>query len=362
MDSESREGDVSVLRPLILVGLVLIVAFGIRQWRTAGPSEENGADRSEPYVREFPILGTYASLKLWAPASMAEPAADAAVSELVSLHRLINIFSDKSELSRLNDSAYDSPFPCSASLWQVLGVCREAYRETDGAFDITVGPLLQLWGFHRERETLPTDREVSDALAAVGLDKVVFDDERRTVRFTHPDTYFDLGGMAKGYALDFCVRILRAHGIDRGLVDLGGNIYCLSEPPPGQEAYRIGVRHPFEQYGLLGKIRIRDRAVATSGNYEQFREIEGQRVHHIIDPRTGRPVPRVASVTVVTPSGIDSDVYATAVFVAGESMVKALRERSPEASVLRVRQGDRAETVVERYGAIWDDIENGRTE
>ncbi len=343
---------------LVLIVLVATVVVTTRHLKRSNGSQSCAA-RDQLYKQnfyEFALFGTYARLTYWAPGGFAGAAAKKVSSELQKFHDMVNLFDPDSELSQLNRVAVSSPFTCSEELWQVLQECRRGYAETNGSFDISVGPLMQLWGFHRKKSTLPTHDEIEVALAAVGLDKIKFNDEKRTVSFSHPDTCLDLGGVAKGYALDIAARITQSCGIRRGLIDLGGNIYCLGEPPPQRRAYSIGIRNPFDNEALLGTVQIRNRAVATSGNYEHYVTIQGQTIHHIIDPRTGYPVPDVASVTVVTPRGIDSDIYSTAIFVGGEELINSLRSSRPLTSILHVSLNQQGKSVIRRFGDVWEEF------
>ncbi|MBT3375608.1 MAG: FAD:protein FMN transferase [Lentisphaerae bacterium] len=339
----------------ILLGVLVVLALGMRAVRQGMVSTlAEGQGISGPHVYEFPIFGTYGRLSFWGPEDLAEETTDEVVERLQSIHDMSNLFADDSELSRLNATAREEPFVCSDRLWELLGECRRAHQETDGAFDISVGPLMKLWGFHRKRTTLPTEAEIEAARAAVGLENVLFGELTKTVLFRHPDTYLDLGGVVKGYALDQVAEIARKRGIRTGMIDLGGNIFCLNEPPPGKHAYNIGVRNPFDNDALLETVGITNCAVATSGNYEQFVEVEGKRIHHIIDPRTGYPAEDVAGVTVITPRGIDSDVFSTAIFVEGEKLVHHLRCTRRRTSVLRVLLETDGRESIRRYGWIWD--------
>jgi len=311
-------------------GLVLAVLTGILlailalHWlyrvRTAEPTS---------FVREIAVFDTYARLTLWTDQSTAEAAFSDCAGELARLHQVLNRFDPASEVSRLNAAADREPFACSPELWDVLLAAREAYRRTGGAFDISVGPLMALWGFHRKRDTLPTDADIAEALNRVGLGRVQFDDAAHTVRFPVERMSLDFGGLAKGYALDRMAAILKRHRIDRALVDLGGNVGCTSLPPPGRQSFVIGIRNPFDTAGMLGRIPVRGRAVSTSGNYERRTIIQGQEIGHIIDPRTGRPVSGPSGVTAVTPRGVDSDVFSTAVYVAGADLARRLVSEVP---------------------------------
>lgn len=325
---------------------LVFAAWGTHRLRTG---------HADPYVREFATMGTYGRLTFYAPAARAAPAADAVVARLAALERCINRFAPESELSRLNRTAAETPFACSDELWAILGAARRAWEETGGAFDVTVGPLMRLWGFHRERQGYPTDAEIAAALELVGLGKLHFDDARHTVRFARPGMELDFGGLAKGYALDLAAPIAREHGVRQGLIDLGGNVFCLDEPPPGRTAYTLGVRDPAAPDRLLRTLSLRGQAIATSGDYEQWQTLDGRRVTHIMDPRTGRPVAGVAGVSVVTPRGVDSDVLSTAVFVAGPALAEETARRLAHTWILVVSgDGGREAAPPREFGRLPD--------
>jgi len=324
--------------------------MGLRGCGSLSPSAAVHPVPQEPLVYEFPVFNTFAVLKAWVPQERGDVAAREVLEVLRDLHNRINIFDPESELSKLNSTAATAPFPCSDELWALLTECRRAWRETDGAFDVSVGPLMRLWGLHRKRETLPTDAEVAETLQLVGLDKVVFDDAKHTVGFPKEGMYLDFGGIAKGYALQLVVDLLRQHRISPALVDLGGNIAGLGTPP-GRDAFTIGVRNPFDTDDLLGTIKVTDRAVATSGNYERQIVIQGRTIQHIVDPRTGQPVATFAGVTIITPRPVNSDIYSTAVFVAGESLARKLTTQDPETGVVLVRAGAKA-PALQTFGRV----------
>ncbi len=338
-------------RPLIPLALVVLAACaaGLRGCGEPAPRTPPAATRAAR-VYEFPVFNTFAVLKLWVPPEVADPAAQAVSARLRDLHNRINLFDPESEISRLNQTAADAPFPCSDELWALLGECRRAWRETEGAFDVSVGPLMRLWGIHRKRETLPTDGEIAAALDLVGLDRIVFDDERHTVHFPRPGMYLDFGGIAKGYALQLVLDLLRERDVSPVLVDLGGNIGGLGTPP-GRDSFRIGIRNPFATGETLGTVQLRDRSIATSGNYERQIVIQGRTIQHIVDPRTGQPVGTFAGVTVLTPRPVDSDIYSTAVFVRGEPLARKLAEQTPGTGIVLVRQGE-GQPVIQTFGQI----------
>ena len=258
------------------------------------------------------------------------------IQRMTALHNLINVYDPESELSRLNSIAFQADFHCSDELWEILCAGRQAYTETEGAFDPTVGPLMKLWGFHGKRNTIPTDEEIVSALAKVGLDKVEFDDVKHTVRFAREGVALDFGGIAKGYACDIVAEVLRFSGFTRYMIDLGGNIQLSELPPKGQKLFRVGIRDPMNKEQVLEVLELKGCSIATSGNYERSRVIDGRRIGHIMDPKDGRPGEFHASVSAITPRGVDSDVFSTAVFVRGEHLARKLADKHPGTSFLIV--------------------------
>jgi thiamine biosynthesis lipoprotein len=329
--------------------LLAACAAALRGCREPASPPSTAAVR-EPRVYEFPVFNTYATLKLWVVPEVADPVAREAMTSLRELHNRINLFDPESEISRLNRTAADAPFRCSDELWALLGECRRAWEETEGAFDVSVGPLMRLWGIHRKRETLPTDEEIAAALELVGLDRIVFDDDRHTVHFSRPGMYLDFGGIAKGYALQVVLGLLRERNVSPVLVDLGGNIGGTGTPP-GRDAFRIGIRNPFDTGDTLGTVQLRDRSIATSGNYERQIVIQGRTIQHIVDPRTGQPVANFAGVTILTPRPVNSDIFSTAVFVRGETLAQKLVERNPGTGIVLVRQGEN-QPDVQTFGQV----------
>jgi FAD:protein FMN transferase len=299
----------------------------------AAPAAPPPAPVTSPYERDFAAMNTAGRLTLWAPRATAVPAAAAVVAEIQALERTLNRFDPASELSRLNATAARQPFVCGDRLWAVLNEARRAYRDTGGAFDISIGPLMRVWGFHAQRASWPAPAELAAAKALVGLNRVVFDDAAHSVRLPAPGCSLDCGGIAKGYALDAAAAILRRHGLRCGLLDFGGNLLCLEEPPPGTAAYDVGVRDPEQPAALAARLLVCDGAVATSGAYEQQRVLGTRRVTHIMDPATGQPVPGRVAVTVVTSRGVDSDVYSTAIFVAGPALAERFCAADPRREV-----------------------------
>jgi len=249
-----------------------------------------------------------------------QQAITAAFREIRRIDRLMSLHREDSELVAMNRRAGREPVIVSRELFEVLQKAEEIARATDGAFDITLRPLAELWGFINKEYCLPTSVEIEAALGKVGFDRVKLDPTHRAVRFTAPDTSVDLGGIAKGYAVDCAIAKLRALGVSNAMVRAGGDLRVLGAPP-GKSHWTVQIEDPAKQ-GHRVSIPLRDAAISTSGNYENFFEVHGKRYCHILDPRTGRPVPGLAACSVMAPTCLESDAWATACFVYGmrESM------------------------------------------
>jgi len=196
----------------------------------------------------------------------------------------------------------------------VLRLAQHLTEQTEGAFDVTCLPLIELWHKAHRAETLPDPSELSEALDRTGWRHFVWQDLGLT---KHRDQAgIDLGGIAKGYGIDQAVRAMRDTGAIAGLVDVGGDVRSFGRRPDGQP-WRIGIRSPFDET-LIATLAVEDRAVCTSGNYQRFIEIDGRRYSHIVDPRTGQPAEITPSVTVVAPTAAVADAWATALSVLGK--------------------------------------------
>jgi len=215
---------------------------------------------------------------------------------------------------------------------EVLTLGLEISRKSGGAFDMTLGKLKTLWAFDKEAPTLPNAAELSAALSGVGPKALSL--EGQQLRKASPQLQLDLGGIAKGYAVDRAIAILRQHGVANAAVNAGGDMYLLGQRQ--ERAWRIGIQHPREEEGVLETVQISNRAVVTSGDYERFFEKDGVRYHHIFNPQTGMPARDCQSVTIVTDSVALGDALATAVFVLGPKAGLTLLEEFPQAEGLVV--------------------------
>ncbi len=247
-----------------------------------------------------------------------EAAVRAAFAEVRRLDGLLSIYRPDSEWSLVNRLAAHHPVAASPELFGLISVCLEQSRRTEGAFDVTVGPLKKAWGFYRGSGGIPTAEALAAARTHVGHQFVQLDAAGRTVRFDHPGVELDSGGIGKGYAVDRMADILREHGFDTALVaGSQSSLYGLGAPPTGERGWRADIRDPEHPGACAAHVFLNDAALSTSGTGEQCHWSDGKMYSHIVDPRTGRPLQPVAQVSVVTSTALDGEVWAKACLLNG---------------------------------------------
>lgn len=280
------------------------------------------------------IMGTEVSVQLWHE----DPAAGRALAEQVmaEFHRLdrkLSPFKEDSELSAVNRSAGEREVTLSEELSQIIDKSLWYSEQTGGAFDITFATLGRHYDFRESRSA--GDQLTQSLLPAVGYRKLQFDGTAHTLKFSHPQTRIDLGGIAKGYAVDRAIEILQQNGVQNASVSAGGDARMLGDKR-GQP-WLVGIRHPREAEKNAAVIPLENTAISTSGDYERF-FIDGndQRIHHIFNPATGRPADtdtadddKLIGVTIIGPLGFDTDPLSTSVFVLGRKKGLELIERMP---------------------------------
>ena len=261
-------------------------------------------------------MGTFVTISVYdSDRTRANVAIDSAFDEFRRVDASMSIHRAHSELSQLNARAGFQPVAASPDLFRVIAKAQEISRETDGAFDVTIRPLADLWGFTWKEHRMATETELKAVLPSVDYRFVELDSGRRTVRFRAPGVSIDLGGIAKGFAVDCAIERLRALGISNAMVKAGGDLRVIGTPP-GTPHWTVRLEDPRKEGRRLA-IPLRNAALSTSGNYENFFEVHGKRYGHIFNPRTGLPAEGIAACTVVAPTCIESDAWATAFFVYG---------------------------------------------
>jgi thiamine biosynthesis lipoprotein len=244
-----------------------------------------------------------------------------ALAEVDIHEQQLTIFKETSEVSHINRNAALRPVPVPPSLFTLLLLCQELTRETQGAFDITSGPLSDCWGFSKRAGRVPQAHEIEAARSVVGADLVLLDRAAQTVRFQRPGVRLNLGSIGKGYAID-CIAGSMQPGVRAALLSAGSSSLRAIGTGNHRAGWTVGVRHPSRPGKRLAVLRMRDCAMATSGCEEQFVEHNGVRYGHVIDPRSGQPARQVLSATVVAPSAAVADALATAFYVAGPEMAQ----------------------------------------
>lgn len=299
----------------------------------------------EIYVFEGRAMGTSTMVKV-AAIDLSEDRQEAIrriVEEQLDLvNSKMSTYLDSSELSRFNQSRETTPFVLSSETMTVFEQARAIGEASQGAFDITVGPLVNAWGFGPAKDppkTL-TEAEISGLRAHTGWDKIEIDAAGSTVRKLDPEVFCDLSAIAKGYAVDLVSETLAAAGYVEHMVEVGGEVRARGLNQAGQP-WRIAIERPVEGARVVERIvPLKDLSMATSGDYRNYYERDGMRLSHTIDPRSGRPVNHgLASVSVIDPTCMRADGYATAIMALGETEGYELAERENLAVLLLVRDG-----------------------
>jgi FAD:protein FMN transferase len=273
---------------------------------------------------------TYTIVAYGADAQILRQATRAAFDEVDRIDRLMSHYKPASPLSRLNREAAQHPVATDPELYDFLAECLRYSRVSEGAFDITVGALMKAWGFFRGEGRLPTAAELAAARARTGYQHLILKPADRTVAFAQPGLELDLGGIAKGYAVDRAVSALKQHGIRAALVSAGGStIYGLGAPPETAQGWAVQLQDPLDARKIALTVHLKDRALSVSGSYEKFFELNGTRYSHIFDPRTGRPVADMLSVAVLTGTGTVGDALDNVFYVQGLTWSRAYLKQLP---------------------------------
>lgn len=264
-----------------------------------------------------------------------------AIEEFQRIENALSIFIPSSQVSRVNAEAGRNEVQAEGDLLWIADWSSKMSPLTKGAFDITVGPLMELWGFRGNHvDAEPDDKRILQLLGAVGSDKILVNNNAATVGLTHPAARIDLGGVGVGYAIDRAVQILRSEGVESAFVNHSGDAYALGTPDE-HEGWEIGIPDPGSPDNILEKLTVRDGAIATSGGYRQFVTIGPRRFAHIIDPRSGIPGRSFVSTSVLAPDAVTADALSTSMFCSGPDEVKEVLDHFPKTSLIELsREGN----------------------
>ena len=283
---------------------------------------EAGAVQAEPTVQTGFLMDTYMEQTTYDPSPDAGEKLKQMFAFLSEFEGKVSMYRSDSEISDINSHSGVMPIAVSDEVFELLSRSRELSLQSEGRFDITIGPLTRLWGITSESPAVPSEEEIKEARKLVDAGKLVLDAENKTAKLDAPYMSLDLGGAAKGYACDLAREKYRELGLTSCLLSLGGNIYSFGTKADGT-AFVIGLRDPLgDADDIFGTITAPDRVISTTGGYERYFEQDGKKYHHVIDPKTGCPAESdLLSVTVIAEEGLLADCLSTGLFVGGKETV-----------------------------------------
>ena len=283
------------------------------------------------------IMGTLFEVQVYdANAALAKRAIAAALDEMTRVDQLLSNYKPASELSGMNQEAFQAPFHASPELFNFVTASRQFYDNTLGTFDPTVGALVRAWGFFSRKPGLPGADQIAAAKLASGFDKVQIDPAERTIRYAVKGLEMDPGGIGKGYAADHATEVLKRLGIHSALVNAGGSSITTIGHPPGQRAWQVAISNPANPSKALAVVVLRDTSLSTSGVSQQSLQSGSHTYSHIFDPRTGEPVENMCQVTVVTQNGTAAEALSKAAFILSRENLTDVLRHYPGSHVLRL--------------------------
>ena len=337
---------------LLLITVTFLASCGKQKGKTEGSgilepnskemssqslSKASDLEKSEASESEIFALDTAITLKVYG--SKRVVVLKKLEDKINELDEMLSTGKETSEVSRLNRSGEAVLSPTVANLVKrSLGI----YKKTDGLFDITIYPLMELWGFPTKNYKVPSEKEIEEKLKLVGSDKIDFNEETRKISFKNKGMEIDFGGIGKGYITDELVKILTDEKVESAIINLGGNVFGFRKKPDGS-LWNIAIRDPNEPDKYMAAIRLEDSAVITSGGYERYFEENGIIYHHILDPRTGKPSDSgLKSVSIISKDGTLADALSTSLFIMGEEKaVKYWKENGSNFDILLMTKDNR---------------------
>ncbi len=311
-----------------------------------------GAVAQRPLVMRHIAMNTEIEFVMFgAPGAEQEvlrEAAREAFAAIDALEARVSRFRQDSFVTQVNRQAAERPVVVPTDIIQLLQGSRQYSERTDGAFDVTIGPIMKLWGFYAGTGEHPSPAELEAVVSRVGMEHVTVDEAARTVFFEKPDMHIDFGGVAKGLALDRAAAILREHGVESARLNIGTSTIVAIGAPPGRSGWTVDIRSPYNngQETHVATVDIRDESLSTSSRTERYLEIDGDKYGHIVDPRTGIPATGVLSATAIAPDGFGSDALSTAFYVMGLDATQRYCESYPDARAILVVETDGAPETI----------------
>ena len=304
------------------------------------------AAQQNRYAYSMQKMGSPFNIVLYADTKqMADSVAQESFKLVDSINLVCSDYDSSAELYKLQFAAVGKSIKVSPILMELFCTAHKAYKDADGSFDITVGPLSRLWRSARKSQQFPTNAAINEARNRVGFNKLQIDSNAQTITFLQSKMQLDMGAIAKGYAADKVLALLQSHGITTALVDAGGDMVAFGIPPQ-KKGWTIGINVPGQQEKLLErKLVLSNKAVATSGDAFQFMVHEGKKYGHIIDPRTGYGVTFQRNVTVVAPTATTADWLATACSILTLEQVKILAKKYKSEVLITTLQNGRIQKL-----------------
>ncbi len=299
------------------------------------------------FYESRPAMGTSFEVYLYAPnRERASQLFEAAFDEIERVEAALSNYRSSSELSRINASAADARVVTDPEVFALLGQALAYSRESDGAFDVTVGKLMKAWGFFRSEGRYPSNEELAHAREQTGWQRVRLNRQDHSVFFLVRGIELDLGSIGKGYALDCVARVLREAGVTAALISSGSSSIYAIGAPPGKAGWLVRVSDPLDRTHILSTISLKDQSLSTSGSYEKFFKLNGRTYCHIMDPRIGRPVEGMLQTSIIAPEATDSDALSTAVFVMGPERSARLLDNIAGTAAIFVTDRNGVERIV----------------
>jgi thiamine biosynthesis lipoprotein len=285
---------------------------------------------------------------------------DKAYSRIKEVDEKMSVYKEGSLLKGANNPGV-SKLDLDPSTMEVLTEAQQVAELTDGGFDATAGPLLKLWGFYEEELTVPSKEQLEETLKLVDYRGLDLNPSTGTATLPDPDSRLDLGGIAKGYGVDEAVEVLKEGNLEAGLVNAGGDIRGFGGPE-GEDSWTVGLQNPLKEKDLLAGMDLLLPAVTTSGNYESFFTYDGSKLAHIIDPKTGRPVEDVLSVSVMTDTAVRADGLSTAAFSQGSDGALTTAAGLDDTEMIYIHRNDSGRIAVGVTEGLEGVVDSGKLE
>lgn len=286
--------------------------------------------------------------------AMAEAALDRVEATFIEIDRLTNRFQAESDIAAVNRNAGTAPVVVKDDVYRIVATALNWSEQTGGAFNILIGAAMDLWGFGSKQPRVPETGELAAILPLTDYHQVQMDDAKSTVFLPRQGMVIDLGGIAKGYATDKAVSVLRELGIRDALINAGGNVYALGNRADGT-TWKVGIQDPRNPQGIKAVLQAGDAALVSSGDYQRYFEVAGIRYHHILDPATGSPARASAGTTIIMDSATVADVLSTALFVMGPARGIAFAEQLPQVKAALILTEDGGMFGTSNFGSYLAD-------